>query len=102
MRQGRLSIVKNRYPGWYATAVTVGLSLASVAAVVVVAFVVLQRATDRALEAERRSGELSRRATCQVVIAQNNVYRETPPVSPAGIEAAKAWSGLRQSLRCDN
>lgn len=37
---------------------------------------------------------------CAAVVAQDDAYRESPPVTPAGQEVARRWSELRQRFDC--
>lgn len=95
-------------PGWYSWTVLVGAQILGVALTIVVMLNLL----DRAVTAERqarlsaqqetdRQREQGRRITCALVIAQDNVFREEPPTTPAGLKAAKAWHDLRQQFQCD-
>lgn len=65
---------------------------------------------DRAVKAERTARlandaqrEQTRRATCAVVIAQDNISIDSPPASnnPRALAAAAAWKDLRLKLGCD-
>jgi hypothetical protein len=38
--------------------------------------------------------------TCRVVLAQLEVFEETPPSTPTGVKAREAWRGLQRSLTC--
>ena len=42
----------------------------------------------------------SRIQTCQLVVAFDELYKETPPTSPAGIKVAELWAGYRRQLNC--
>jgi hypothetical protein len=44
--------------------------------------------------------EASRAQTCQLVVAFDELYKETPPESPAGQNVAKLWAEYRRALRC--
>lgn len=46
-------------------------------------------------------GQNSRAATCKVVRAQQIVFVETPPTTPAGFNAQEAWNGLSKTLHCE-
>ncbi len=104
----RRSLTSENMPGWYSWTVLVGAQLMGVA----LAIVVMLTLTNRAVNAERsarlanqqetdRQREQGRRITCALVVAQDNVFLDTPPVSPAGERAAKAWHDLRQQFQCD-
>ena len=73
---------------------------------------VVLKLADRSVEAERQARvqseqqaaeqrEVGRRVTCALVVAQDNVYLDTPPISKAGENAAKAWHALREQFQCD-
>lgn len=47
-------------------------------------------------------GRDSRSATCAVVLANREVYEETPPTTPAGRNAQQAWDELARSLSCND
>lgn len=47
-----------------------------------------------------QSSKDSRAATCAVVTANREVYRETPPTTETGRNAQAAWEGLARSLNC--
>jgi hypothetical protein len=49
--------------------------------------------TDRAIQG-------SQRAMCNVVVVQDEVYRETPPTLETGKRMAKAISDLRRAYHC--
>jgi hypothetical protein len=42
-----------------------------------------------------------RAATCAVIHANQEVYRETPPVSDVGRNAQRAWDDLAHALKCN-
>lgn len=97
-------------PGWYSWVVVVGLTVVSNVLVLMITL----KSADRRVDAERAAREqaqmdaiaaqeTARRATCRVVVAQDEAYSDpaTPPVTPAGRAAAKAWHELRVQLGCD-
>lgn len=53
--------------------------------------------TDRS---RRHVERTNREATCAVVLAQVQVYEETPPQTVAGRNAAESWSELALWLGC--
>jgi hypothetical protein len=92
-------------PGWYSWLVVVGLTVTSMG----LALAVNITLTNRAISAERsarlsneQQSEQARRATCLVVIAQDDAFTNPPPATPAGRKAAAAWHYLRMTLRCDH
>lgn len=42
----------------------------------------------------------TQRKFCDVVISQDEAYRQTPPVTDTGRNSARNWARLRQSLGC--
>jgi hypothetical protein len=100
-------MIPRGFPGLYAWFFTVGATLASITLGMVVTFHLADRAV-RAETAARvqaqadqaRQGEVARRATCTLITAQDDVYRDTPPISPAGVNAAKAWHDLSIQFHC--
>lgn len=95
-------------PGWYSWTTLVGAQLLGVALTLMVVLTM----ADRAVNAERqarlaaqqetaRQREQSRRITCALVTAQDDVYQDTPPISAAGKKAAEAWHDLRVQFQCD-
>lgn len=63
-----------------------------------------RRAAAEARAADRRAAEeaqrVSRANTCKLVIAFDDLYKETPPSSPAGINVAALWASYRLELGC--
>jgi hypothetical protein len=47
-----------------------------------------------------QTGREARKATCAVVDANQEVYRETPPTTETGRNAAEAWNNLAKALGC--
>jgi hypothetical protein len=84
-------------PGWYAWVIVlvtmILLSGGSMALSI--------RSAKRAIEADRQSREATRQATCAVVSAQREAFREVPPVTQAGKKAAESWERLSRQLRCE-
>jgi hypothetical protein len=56
-----------------------------------------QQADARAEAAARAA---SRASTCQLVVAFDELYKETPPTTPAGKNVAQLWSNYRVTLGC--
>ncbi len=94
-------------PGPYIWAVNLAVTLVSIA----ISMVVIFHLADRAVEAERAArvqaqrdqaaqAEIARQATCQLVTAQDDVYTDTPPSTPAGVKAAAAWHDLSIQFGC--
>lgn len=95
------------FPGFYAWLTLFGATLASL----ILGMVVTLSLADRQVRAERaareqqqadqrRQGELARQASCSLITAQDDVYRDTPPISAAGRNAAKAWHDLSVQFGC--
>lgn len=42
----------------------------------------------------------SARQFCDIVVAQSDAYRESPPQTPAGVNVARRMEALRASLGC--
>jgi len=84
-------------PGWYAWVVVlvtmILLSGGSMALSI--------RSANQAIEADRQSREATRRATCSVVSAQREAFREVPPATNAGKKAAQSWELLSRQLGCE-
>lgn len=47
-----------------------------------------------------QQGKDQRRSTCAVIVANREVYRETPPITETGRNAQRAWEDLARSLSC--
>lgn len=47
-----------------------------------------------------QSSKDQRRATCAVVAANQEVFRETPPTTETGRNAQRAWNDLYKTLGC--
>jgi hypothetical protein len=56
-----------------------------------------QEADQRAAAAARAA---SRAGTCQLVVAFDELYKETPPATPAGQNVARLWAEYRRALAC--
>lgn len=87
------------HPGWYSWLVVVGTQLVGSALILIITL----NNTQRSIEADQRSREMSRQATCAVVIVQDDAFRDPSalPQTPAGKNAAEAWHNLRTVLHCD-
>lgn len=92
-------------PAWYPWMVMALI----VVPLVAVSTIINLRATARAVESERRArtdaaaqaqktGEVVRAAFCAMVIAQENVFKESE--SQVGQNAAKSWHDLGILFRC--
>jgi len=95
------------FPGFYSWMTLVIANVISLTLGMVVTFTL----ADRQIESERaarvraaasaaQTAELNRQATCALVAAQDEVYRETPPPSKTGQNAAKAWHDLSIQFHC--
>lgn len=60
-----------------------------------------RRAEARAAEVERAARVRSQMTVCLVVRSMSEVYEEAPPTTPAGVRAAKAWTLLAKTFRCE-
>lgn len=58
-------------------------------------------AVTSAVRSYQRQQQQTQHAVCEVVVAQDNVYREASPSTRAGAKAAEAWHDLRQLFKCD-
>ncbi len=52
---------------------------------------------DRAKAAAQKA---SREQACVLVVAFDELYKETPPTSPAGVRVAALWASYRAALGC--
>jgi hypothetical protein len=94
-------------PGPYIWAVNLAVTLLSIG----ISMIVIFHLADRAVEAERAArlqaqrdqasqAQVARRATCQLVTAQDDAFTEAPPSTEAGIKAAEAWRDLSIQFGC--
>lgn len=55
-------------------------------------------------EADRRAAiaaaEAARQQNCRLIVAFDDLYRETPPSTPAGQNVARLWASYRSLNRC--
>jgi hypothetical protein len=51
-------------------------------------------------EAQRRAGEQVKAAVCSMILANVQVYRETPPPAAAGKNLAESWELLSTQFGC--
>lgn len=79
-----------RFPSWYAWLAVVLSVVASVGLNVLITVNLAERA---------REGQ--RVATCEIVRTQVAIYRATPPSTPTGQEAQRAWELAYSRWRCD-
>lgn len=84
-------------PSWYAWAALVVATAASVGLNAVVGIGL----AERSIEAEREAAEANRRATCTLIKAQIEVYRETPPTLATGQNVERSWKEMSTLFRCD-
>ncbi len=59
-----------------------------------------ERREDAQVAADRRAAEINRAQTCRLVVAFDELYKETPPTTPAGENVARLWANYRQLNRC--
>lgn len=83
-------------PSWYASLVLVVAMIASMGLTLYVSFTVNESSINREKEA-RRNSELD---LCQFITVQDDIYRTTPPSTPAGKRIAVALADLRVAYRC--
>lgn len=95
------------FPGFYAWAGLFGATIVSLVLGMVVTFHLANRqikaermAREQAQTAQRQQAEVGRLTACTVITAQDGVYRDTPPSTAAGRNAAKAWHDLAVQFRC--
>jgi hypothetical protein len=89
------------HPGWYSWVVVVGAAVTSSILSIVVSISTTHRSIEREREARAAQEAQSRRVACQVIVAQDEAFRDTVPATKAGVAAAKAWRDLRTQFRCD-
>lgn len=77
------------------------MSVASVGMSMVISAKTTQRAIETERNARQQAGEAGRAATCALVVAQDNVFRENVPATETGREVAQAWRDMRNLLHCD-
>lgn len=60
-----------------------------------------RRQADQA-RSDRAATEAARGASCELVVAFDDLYKETPPgsLTPAGVRVAKVWARYRAELGC--
>ena len=86
--------------GWYPIVVLVLVFvLVSGLNIVYTNYVDSQRRKDDA-RAAASARAASRAATCQLVIAFDELYKETKPTTPAGQNVAALWASYRRELNC--
>lgn len=74
--------------------------LASMVAAVSVSVAASDRAIRENEERNRQARVEGHRASCLLINSQVNVYREEPPMTPAGKKAAEAWEEMRRVFAC--
>lgn len=89
-----------KIPGWWAWVVLVVATAANVGLSTIVSIRQAERTIAAERASSRKAAEESRLATCALVSAQVNVYRETPPVTPTGREVARAWEDMSIRFHC--
>jgi hypothetical protein len=50
--------------------------------------------------AQLAANEAARAASCELVVAFDDLYKETPPTTPAGVRVAEVWARYRSELGC--
>lgn len=95
------------FPGFYAWLTLFATTLISLILGMVVTFtladrqVKAERAAREQQQADQRAqGAAALKVTCALITAQDGVYRDTPPISAAGRNAAKAWHDLSVQFGC--
>jgi len=68
---------------------------------VIVSLKASERAIQTAQADNARQSVAITAAVCALVVAQDDVYRDTAPATPAGRNAAEAWHHLRELFQCD-
>jgi hypothetical protein len=87
-------------PNWYAWAILVVATAASVGLNAVVGIGLAERTIEAEKQARREAAEETRRATCSLINAQASVYRESPPQTSVGRDVARAWEDMRIRFHC--
>lgn len=89
-------MMKREAPGWYAWLAVVGVTILSQGG----GWIVSTHAAQRAAENQAEQSAATLRAVCAMVVAQEDVYRETPPSTAAGRNAERAWRDLHELFKC--
>lgn len=58
-----------------------------------------RRKADQA-RSDRAATEAARAQSCALVVAFDDLYKETPPTTPAGQRVARLWAEYRAELAC--
>lgn len=58
-----------------------------------------QRRADQA-RSDRAATEAARASSCELIVAFDELYKETPPTTPAGVRVAAVWRTYRAQLGC--
>lgn len=53
-----------------------------------------------AQEAQKQASLIALKAMCDVISAQVNGYKETPPTTPTGLNLQKSWTDIYQTFGC--
>ncbi len=90
-------IHQDRYRWTALTLASVGSGIAAL----VLAVVMNNASLERERTAREASGRNSERALCTLVVAYDNVYRETPPGTETGKRLAITMRVMRVTHQCD-
>ncbi len=55
---------------------------------------------ERRAAGDRAAAKAARAASCDLVVAFDELYKETPPTTPAGVRVAAVWARYRAQLGC--
>jgi hypothetical protein len=55
---------------------------------------------ERRAAGDRSAAKAARSASCDLVVAFDELYKETPPSTPAGTRVAEVWARYRALLNC--
>lgn len=86
--------------GWYPLVMLVIVFIAVTVLNVLYTNHVDQRRQDADARAKAAAQASSREQTCKLVVAFDDLYKETPPATPAGQNVAALWAQYRRQLNC--
>lgn len=58
-----------------------------------------RRVADQA-RSQQAAREAARRASCELIVAFDELFKESPPTTPAGEQVAALWARYRVELKC--
>lgn len=105
MTDGKVSLEKAprvvvQVHGWYPLVVLVLVFVM----VTVLNVLYTNHVDQRRQEADRRAAAAAqiaaREQNCRLIVAFDDLYKETQPTSPAGVKVAELWAEYRVALNC--